>query len=117
MASKQSTPFQNTKFLLNALERRVQGTLRCAQENLWAEVLKRLVLGPVLTGNKNRNMKTKTPGRTKKSGEPRRQGNIKKEPVFMVQFSLGLESGEEIECCALPRCARPLQCEEEITNS
>ena len=53
---------KKTNFLLNVLEHRVQGILKCAQANLWAEVLKRLVLGPVLAGNKNKNTKTKAPG-------------------------------------------------------
>lgn len=60
--SKASTAFQKTKSFLNMLVHRVQGILLCAQANLWAEVLKRLVLGLVLTGNKNKNTKTKTPG-------------------------------------------------------
>lgn len=53
---------KKTNFLLNVLEHRVQGILKCAQANLRAEVLKRLVLGPVLAGNKNKNTKTKAPG-------------------------------------------------------
>lgn len=52
-------------------------------------MLKRLLLGPVLAGKKNKNMKTKTPGWAKYSGGPEGGGNIEKQLIFTVWSSWG----------------------------